>query len=160
MFDKLARFLNLKPKADEKDADAVARFDALHTAFPNDPDRVKAEFDAGHTVAEAIQAMRTQAATELKAAVDEAVALKAQLLQAQNDTATAKKAANDVAKDAAERPAVVVGAAADASADPGAAFDGSKELQSEFGTKAAYLAYIGAAASGRARILQKSKAAE
>lgn len=158
--DQVKRLFGVKAKEGEKDETATARFESLSDAFPNDPERVKAEFNAGHTVAEAVRALRTQAAADLKAAVDETVTLKAQLLAAQAETAAANKAVTDVKADVAARPAVVVPASGDVAADPGTAFDASKELQAEFGSKAAYLAYVTAAGSGRARILQARKASE
>jgi len=56
----LTKFLGAKGREGEDAAGLEARAESLEAAFPSDPDRAGAAFRAGHTVADAIAALRAE----------------------------------------------------------------------------------------------------
>lgn len=158
MFKTVLGLMGIKSRDGESDEQAAARLDSLNAIFPNDPDTAKAEFAAGHTVAEAVQAMRERhadalnaKADELKKANDEKAAAETKLAEANATIASLQ----DAAKDKETRPVVVVGKDPAAGDDLEAQFKADPKLAEEFGSFKAYEAYMKAAASGRARVLAR-----
>ncbi len=82
MLNKLWNLLGLTKQDGEEDDAAVARLEALNEEFPDDADFVKAMFDAGGGVVEALRLKATVAAANETSAIEELAEAKAKAIEA------------------------------------------------------------------------------